>query len=396
MSNTSKILLVTIIATSILLGLGYAAIQNITLSIEGTATAAADQSNFLVKFTGTPTVSELTKVSANIETNTKATINVTGLNQSGQTATATYEIINQSSDLSADLAVATTNSNTEYFTLTSELADTSLTSGESTTVTVTVILTKTPIDGPVSSTIGVNLTAAPVQPGEEGSSGITNGSSTTPSTEIKTFQNLTKADAGKYVDLGNSFINTESTADDWRLAVIGPDASVLVLDDCLPVTAIPENDILEIDANTYPYGVWSNDTVNNLITNFYEYTDWSFLANGVNHIQVVATPSLLYLKDTYNYLAGTNYTTTNLTLNKDELGEYSELCFPSIASKSGNLGYWIQTQTSTGDQLYYVDCVDDTLSSATPDTKNIGIRPCIFLPSTTQYIETNGVITIVK
>ena len=60
MSNTSKILLVTIIATSILLGLGYAAIQNITLSIEGTATAAADQSNFLVKFTGTPTVSELT------------------------------------------------------------------------------------------------------------------------------------------------------------------------------------------------------------------------------------------------------------------------------------------------------------------------------------------------
>lgn len=395
MSNTSKILLVTIIATSILLGLGYAAIQNITLSIEGTATAAADQSNFLVKFTGTPTVSELTKVSANIETNTKATINVTGLNQSGQTATATYEIINKSSDLSADLAVATTNSNTEYFTLTSELADTSLTSGESTTVTVTVILTKTPIDGPVSSTIGVNLIAAPVQPGEEGSSGITNGSSTTPSTEIKTFQNLTKADAGKYVDLGNSFINTESTADDWRLIYLNSYAAVIVLEDCMPATSIPTHNNLATDSTQYPYGVWTNGSYNDLINTFVEDSLWAYLANGVENLDIVATPALLELVDTYDYLAGTNYNTTTFAINKDELGDYYDLCVPNITTANGNIGYWLRT-SATDSNLYYVDCVNGTLSTTTSDAKNIGIRPCIYLPLTTQYIETNGVITIVK
>ena len=37
MSKTSKIILITIVATCLLLGLGYAAIQNITLNITDTA-----------------------------------------------------------------------------------------------------------------------------------------------------------------------------------------------------------------------------------------------------------------------------------------------------------------------------------------------------------------------
>ena len=82
--------------------------------------------------------------------------------------------------LSISLAVATTNSNTEYFTLSSELAKTSLKAGETTTVTVNVELTKTPVSESVSSVIGVQLTAIPVQPGEEGSSQGINGSSSNP------------------------------------------------------------------------------------------------------------------------------------------------------------------------------------------------------------------------
>ena len=65
-----------------------------------------------------------------------ATISVNGLTQKGQIVSAEYTVQNVSTDISADLSVATTNSNTEYFTLKSELAKTSLTAGEATTVKV--------------------------------------------------------------------------------------------------------------------------------------------------------------------------------------------------------------------------------------------------------------------
>ena len=124
MTKTSKIIIVTIIATSILLGLGYAAIQNITLNITGTAAANPNQSNFSVHFVNdpAPTVSNSTFATAAITDDINATINVTGLTAKGQNVTATYIVKNSSSDLSSDLSVATTNSNTEYFTLSSELA----------------------------------------------------------------------------------------------------------------------------------------------------------------------------------------------------------------------------------------------------------------------------------
>ena len=99
MSNTSKILLVTIIATSILLGLGYAAITNITLNIAGTASATADSGNFKVRFVGTPEVSDPVAASAKITADHTATISVQGLTTAGQFVTATYEIKNESQDV---------------------------------------------------------------------------------------------------------------------------------------------------------------------------------------------------------------------------------------------------------------------------------------------------------
>ena len=186
MSKTSKIILVTIVATCILLGLGYAAITNITLNIAGTASAAADSGNFKVRFVGTPTVSDSSYTTARITEEHEATIEVDGLTSAGQSVTATYEIKNESSDLSADLKVATTNSNTDYFKISSKLNKSSLIANETTTVLVTVELTKTPIDEDVSATVGVNLTAMPVQPGEEGTSAGTNDYSETP-TSLNTY-----------------------------------------------------------------------------------------------------------------------------------------------------------------------------------------------------------------
>ena len=181
MRQTSKIILATIVAASILLGLGYAAIQNITLNITGTAAADPSQSNFKVRFihNPAPTVTDSTFAIASITDDYNATLNVSGLTAKGQSVSATYTIENASADLSADLAISTTNTNTEYFKISSQLAKTSLIAGEKTTVTVTVELTKTPLES-VSSTIGVQMLAIAVQPGEEGSSGLTNDFSQTP------------------------------------------------------------------------------------------------------------------------------------------------------------------------------------------------------------------------
>ena len=68
MRQTSKIILATIVAASILLGLGYAAIQNITLNITGTAAADPNQSNFKVRFINNPapTVTDSTYAIASI------------------------------------------------------------------------------------------------------------------------------------------------------------------------------------------------------------------------------------------------------------------------------------------------------------------------------------------
>ena len=181
MSKTSKIIIVMMILALLLLGIGYAAILNVTLNITGTATSNASQENFKVKFSGTPIISDSDKVKASITDDLNATINVEGLTEKGDSVSITYTIQNSSPDLSTDLLVTTSNSNEEYFLLDAELAKTSLISGEATTLTITIELIKTPIKTEEKSTIGIQLTVAPVQPGEEGTSEIAGGSSETQS-----------------------------------------------------------------------------------------------------------------------------------------------------------------------------------------------------------------------
>ena len=168
MSKTKKILIGIILIAVLLLGVGYAAIQNVTLNIVGTAKAGPSQSNFVVKFTGTPEVSDSSKAMATITDDTNATINVEGLTSRGETVTARYILQNASTDLSADLTVEITNSNEEYFVIESELEKINIVAGEVTTLTVTVELIKTPILTEETSVIGIQLIAEPVQLGEEG------------------------------------------------------------------------------------------------------------------------------------------------------------------------------------------------------------------------------------
>ena len=165
--NTRTIVGVVLVVAVLLVAIGYAAIESVKLNITGEASATPEDANFTVKFTGTPEVSDSSKVTAQLDPENvlKATLNVEGLTAKGDSETATYTIQNASEDLSAALsAEISSNTNTEYFDVTYNIAEPTITAGKTTTITVTVELKKTPIETNQQSTIGVKITATPQQP----------------------------------------------------------------------------------------------------------------------------------------------------------------------------------------------------------------------------------------
>ena len=175
----NKLISVIILIAIILVAVGYAAITNIELNINGTAKSKAEQENFVVELIGEPqtTGDGSTIATIDAQDKTQGTMTVTGLNAKGQTAIAVYTVENKSQDLSADLTAEATSSNDEYFEVQCSLDKTTLKAQEETTMTVKVKLLKTPIDETkenLSTEIGVNIDAEPKQPGEE-----TNGDATT-------------------------------------------------------------------------------------------------------------------------------------------------------------------------------------------------------------------------
>ena len=176
MTSTSKIISAIVIVAVLMLGVGYAAITNITLKIEGNATAVGNQANFIVGFTGTPTKEIITAITptgvtptatATIDANdaTQATINVSNLTAKGDKVVATYTVKNSSADLAAELSASATLSNTD-FTVSPALGKNYLKPGEVTTVTVTIVLDKTPINANITEAIGVKVEAKPIQQSE--------------------------------------------------------------------------------------------------------------------------------------------------------------------------------------------------------------------------------------
>ena len=180
--TNAKIVGGVLVLAIILVAVAYAAITSTQLNINGTGNATANQSNFKVEFIGTPTTGGKGTTTATIDSSVKTngTVTVNGLTAKGDEATATYTVKNQSADLSADLTAEATSSNEEYFEVLCTLEKTTLKAQEETTLKVTVRLLKTPIDETkenLKTEIGVNVTAEPKQPGEEG--GTTGGGSET-------------------------------------------------------------------------------------------------------------------------------------------------------------------------------------------------------------------------
>ena len=157
----------------LMLGVGYAAVANDVLTINGTASATPSDDNFVVQFDQDTDVVKGTGVEAAYTSTTTATFSVTGLTAKGQKTSATYTIENESADLSATLkAVVGTMTNGEggteddksYFKVTTSFAQPTIASKGKTTLIVEVELLKTPVAEDVSVTFPVTITAEPVQP----------------------------------------------------------------------------------------------------------------------------------------------------------------------------------------------------------------------------------------
>ena len=156
MKRRRGLIAVLIVCVAAVLGIGYAALTD---TINGTSNATPSDANFVVVFdTEAQNTAEhctVTEVTA-----TTATMTVTGadLTKTGDKATATLTIDNNSPELGASLAASVTNTNDTYFEVTYDFAQDSIAARGTTTITVTVELIKTPIEN-VTGSFTVTITA---------------------------------------------------------------------------------------------------------------------------------------------------------------------------------------------------------------------------------------------
>ena len=187
-------LLVYALIAVVALGVGYAAISNITLYINGTAHATPSQDNFVVEFstTATNTISSSPaaiasydesansggKTEAYIDTTNDATkrtakFNLYGFTAKDQYADVTFTVVNNSPDLKAKLCEAditvsggSNSTFTSVATLDSASGDPACVvlnaNGGTTTITVRTTLNATPISSGIDVTnLTVQFTASP-------------------------------------------------------------------------------------------------------------------------------------------------------------------------------------------------------------------------------------------
>ena len=161
MRSTKTMMLLTVIVCVLVLGVAYAAIQNVTLTVTGNVIASPDQGNFDVHFTGTPSSSGTGSAEVKINSDLSAIMNVSGMKKAGDTMTGTFKIINESNGIAASLTKSVTHTNSEYFTVTATLSPSSIDDGEQSTLTITVKLIKTPISSNVTDKITIKVVASP-------------------------------------------------------------------------------------------------------------------------------------------------------------------------------------------------------------------------------------------
>lgn len=168
MKNKKTMSVLVMLLAVLLLGVGYA-LSSIDLKVTASATATADQDDFDVIISdavNNTDPSEKVVVQVGGEGSTAATMTV-NLNSGNRSGKATFTILNNSSDLKAELdrlayKIISGDADSDYFTVTiSDLSSTTLAPQATATFTATIDLAKVPVeDKSVVIEIPITATAA--------------------------------------------------------------------------------------------------------------------------------------------------------------------------------------------------------------------------------------------
>lgn len=158
MKKKKGVIAILLIIALLALGIGYAALTG-SLTITGSASAVADDSNYKVVFINaeagdanysSSTVVPTATAAVDSDDATKATFSVTNFTTENDTVTFTYTVENQSNGITAKVSGIEISAfdNSDYFSITASLPESAtsvtLDPGETTTVTVTVTCIQTP------------------------------------------------------------------------------------------------------------------------------------------------------------------------------------------------------------------------------------------------------------
>lgn len=163
MKNKKSLLSLVIFALVLILGVGYAVVSSVDLTIGGTA--GVKNASLKVDFESvadTKTNATVTHTLTQHAKEDEFTITDMELNE---TVTMVYTVANHETDVDADLTekIALSNSNPNYFEVSYKINGNEIKAGGTTTVTVTVKLIKTPVTAAQGTTnVSLTLNAAPV------------------------------------------------------------------------------------------------------------------------------------------------------------------------------------------------------------------------------------------
>lgn len=169
--------LIFLFISVLFISIGYASINGLKLQISGGAYAKPAEVESLVEFSSlstdiqtsssclsdTGTISNCATIEANVTNSRTANFNISGLKGYGDIAIVNYKIINESDKRVLLNISSTVNTNSEYFTITSELSNgisEILNAGESTILTIKAKVNKILYTGDLSDT-DVTVTISP-------------------------------------------------------------------------------------------------------------------------------------------------------------------------------------------------------------------------------------------
>lgn len=171
------LVVLAIVAMVAILGVGYAAITGVGFTINGNASAEGNQSAFNVHFSavnynGDEVSTTTAKHTENQNGAQSGTFSITGLTTKGERAVFTYEIKNESSDLTATIPIDAIKvsglKNEDYFAVNAynpvgDGGNIVINPGETGQIAVEVELLKTPISAVATGDVTITFTANPTE-----------------------------------------------------------------------------------------------------------------------------------------------------------------------------------------------------------------------------------------